>query len=345
LSAADSRKREVKRCAFLFLAFGPDAASMTEQDALDIGKADASALKFLFKMEALKNAEEFANVLHIETYTIIADEDNVLVAIYMRADFDFGRFPRTRVFDGVGNQVGENNPKHRPISQNLGQRTDVPFNRATAKVVLQALSHIDEEVLEINANRAHFGAGHTGELQQIVHELAHLAGGSADAIQMMKGLRVEGLADILFEQVHEAGQVAEWRAEIVRNGIAEGFQFFIGVGKLRGAEMQIGIELDDLGFDLLLDGKEAVAFGFGRETSSKVALEEQIRQRDQTDGEHAPENNHADGTARLSLRLGRARVEEMALHDLDFGDEIAYLVHGIIAFAAGDGFHRGFKTV
>jgi len=192
VETADLWKGEVECRAFLFFGFNPDAATVAEEDALNVGEADARAFEFLFEVQALKDAEEFANVLHIKAYTIIAHKYNVLVGRSLGTYFDFSGFSRPSVFDGIGNEVGEDDAKHGAVANDFGQGTDLPFDGSAAKIVLQTIEDFGHKVREVNASDAHFNAGHAGELQEIIDQLAHLAGGGADAIQLMEGFGVQG---------------------------------------------------------------------------------------------------------------------------------------------------------
>ena len=121
VEAADLWKSEIKGCAFVFFGFRPNAAAVAKKDALNVREADACAFEFLFEVEALEDAKEFANVLHIETYTIIAHKYNVLVSGSLGTYFDFSGFSRPSVFDGIGNEVGEDDAKHGAVANDFGQ--------------------------------------------------------------------------------------------------------------------------------------------------------------------------------------------------------------------------------
>src|SRR5690348_4604635 len=107
LRAADPGQGEIKGRAFVFFGLSPDAAAVPQENAMDVGQPDAGAFEFLFEVQALKDAEEFANVLHIKTYTIVADKDNELLTGVLRADFDASGIARAGVFDGISDQICE----------------------------------------------------------------------------------------------------------------------------------------------------------------------------------------------------------------------------------------------
>ena len=67
-------QREVKRRAFVRLAFGPDAPAMAGDDAVDDRQADAGAFEIVGAMQALEHAEEFLRVALVEADAVVADE-------------------------------------------------------------------------------------------------------------------------------------------------------------------------------------------------------------------------------------------------------------------------------
>ena len=166
---ADLWKGEVESCALVFFCLGPDTSTMAEEDSLNVSEADARAFEFLFEVEALEDAEEFANVLHIETYTIIAHKYNVLISSSLRAELDFSTFSRPGIFNGIGNEVGEDDAKHRAVADDFGQGTEVPLDGAAPGIVLQTIDDFGNQILEIDARDAHFDAGHAGKLQEVIH--------------------------------------------------------------------------------------------------------------------------------------------------------------------------------
>src|SRR5712671_878374 len=97
-------------------------------------------------------------------------------------------------------------------------------------------------------------------------------GGSGNTVQMVKGLLIERRAGILFQELNKTTEMAQRCAQVVRDGVAEGFQFLIGGGELSGAKVQVRVELDDLGFDLFLHLEQAIAFSFRLEPSAEIAL-------------------------------------------------------------------------
>ena len=52
---------------------------MAMDDAADIGQADPGPFKVLRRMEALKQAEQFVHVLHVETDAVVPDKKDCFI--------------------------------------------------------------------------------------------------------------------------------------------------------------------------------------------------------------------------------------------------------------------------
>ena len=76
-------------------------------DAPDVGEPYARTLELLHPVEALEDAEELVYVSHVEPHAVVADEEVGLRFVLHAADLDHGPLARTRVFEGVREQVPE----------------------------------------------------------------------------------------------------------------------------------------------------------------------------------------------------------------------------------------------
>jgi hypothetical protein len=61
----------MKCCALVDFALGPSPSAMGLNDSLDNGKADASSLEILPRMESLEYAEQFVDMFHVETRAVV----------------------------------------------------------------------------------------------------------------------------------------------------------------------------------------------------------------------------------------------------------------------------------
>src|SRR4051794_23729648 len=104
---AGIRYGEIKSGALVFGGFGPDGSAVLADDAIDSGEADAGAFELVGTVETLENTEKFIGVFHVETNTVIANEDCGVPVELDGTDFDNGDATGAGVFDSVGQQIGE----------------------------------------------------------------------------------------------------------------------------------------------------------------------------------------------------------------------------------------------
>src|SRR5262252_6605805 len=122
---------EVERGTSVYNALRPHSAAVTSDDTLNRREPYAGAFERLRTVQALEHAEQFMDVLHVETHAIISHEDNDLARLAVGApDLDLGLCPRGRELDGVGNEIDQRKPQHRAVTMDIGQRADPPNDLA-----------------------------------------------------------------------------------------------------------------------------------------------------------------------------------------------------------------------
>ena len=87
---------KIKRRSLALLGLGPNTAAMAENNALNVGEANAGAFEFIVVVQSLENTKQFVRVLHIETDSIITHKNDVFLSVRARADFDARRLRRYR---------------------------------------------------------------------------------------------------------------------------------------------------------------------------------------------------------------------------------------------------------
>ena len=89
------------------------------------------------------------------------------------------------------------------------------------------------------------------EVEHVVDQARHFASGGADAIEVATALIVEAIGVIFEEGFAEAVDAAKRRAKIVRDGVAESFELFVGllefVGPLaaEAGEFEVGADASE----------------------------------------------------------------------------------------------------
>src|ERR1043166_1713367 len=80
---------------------------MFAKDSIHRSQTYSSTLKFLSPMEALKNAKQLVHIFHVETDTVVADENGSAAISLAFADFDDRFLARAGIFNSVGKQIGK----------------------------------------------------------------------------------------------------------------------------------------------------------------------------------------------------------------------------------------------
>src|SRR5262245_54319731 len=221
-------KREIECGAAPDLALGPYAAPVTQDDALHVCQADSRALEVLGAVQALENSEEFARVPHVESYAVVAHEtDRLAFARAPAADLDLGRATGARKFDRVREQVDDHRAQHLAIALDHGQFANAPDDLAPFDIGLQFLQRLFRQLFEVDRLAAHLHSPKPREDQQAVNQTAHVVGRLDDAPQVIFPGLVERSGRMLPQQIGEAGDVAQRRAQVVRDRVGEGLQLLV----------------------------------------------------------------------------------------------------------------------
>ena len=101
------RKGEIESGAPIDFAFGPYSASVTLNDTLHDGQADAGALELLSAVKSLEDAEEFFRVSRIESRAVVPDKINRFTFLLLAANFYNCLLPLARKFECIGQQIDE----------------------------------------------------------------------------------------------------------------------------------------------------------------------------------------------------------------------------------------------
>src|SRR3954463_5087537 len=101
------RESEIESGTFAGDGFGPDAAAVTLNNAPDVGEADADAFKLGRGMQSLKDAEQFAGILHVKTNAVVSNVHQPFGGLFLGGNFDASGLFGPGEFESVGNKVEE----------------------------------------------------------------------------------------------------------------------------------------------------------------------------------------------------------------------------------------------
>src|SRR5262245_36746657 len=137
---------KVKRRALVHDSLGPDASTMTVDDALHNSEAHACALILLGAVQPLKHVEELMSIAHVETYTIIFDEIDVLVAGALTTRFNAGDLTLTGELERIREEVDQNLLQQGHVGPADRQVANHDVNPSSCLCRAQVFKHLMHEV-------------------------------------------------------------------------------------------------------------------------------------------------------------------------------------------------------
>ena len=78
---------------------------MAVDNATNVRQTNAGTLEIGGAMQSLENAEQFVGVAHVESHSIIANENDVLTLIIGTPDLNPRLFAWSRILKRIGEQV------------------------------------------------------------------------------------------------------------------------------------------------------------------------------------------------------------------------------------------------
>src|SRR5262249_19630736 len=97
-----SPEGKVKRRALVHSGLGPDAPTMTMDDALHNRQTHPCPFVIFGAVQALKHAEEFVRIGHVEAHPVVPDKIDLLSLLLATADRDYGYLALAGKFERVG---------------------------------------------------------------------------------------------------------------------------------------------------------------------------------------------------------------------------------------------------
>ena len=200
---------------------------------------------------------------------------------------------------------------------------------------------------EIDRLGCYVGAGDAGELEECVYETAHALHPGADALDIVAADLVDCIRVVLFEGEREAIDGAERSAQIVRDGVGEGFQFPVGVFELGGALPDAFFEGDvelvnhiSVYLDLSPGDSECGGGGFGLETHSAFAIEVAEHEDDEDEVKASGEQQRETATSSTDEDNLVANGKKSAFFGFGVVGEVPEVIHlGLAGAADNEGVH------
>ena len=184
-------------------------------------------------MQALENPKELVGVLLVETSAVVANEIRGYAAAFALAHFDHGVLAAAREFDGVREEIREDDFDQAGVAVRVYERLDQPFDLALVRFGMEFGDHLADHIHRDGFFPSRLRGGRCGEIDQIVHQSPHVVRGSQHSIEVANPFGRELGGVLLLEDAGEAVDVAEGSAKVVGNGIAERLEFLVGDVQLR----------------------------------------------------------------------------------------------------------------
>ena len=238
--------------------FGPDPAAVAADDALDGGEADAGSGELGGGVEALEGGEQLVGEGHVEAGAVVADVVDGGAAGLLAAELDARGGLVAGELPGVAEEVVEEEAEEVGVALDDevagGEEVDGAAGVAGTELLDDLVGELGEveveeddlgAVGEVGELAAGFGAADAGEGEEGVDDVAHADGGGDDAVEAVAGVGVEGVVVVLEEGGAVAAHGAQRGAQVVGDGVAEGFELGVGGlgGGLGGAQGLLGLAL------------------------------------------------------------------------------------------------------
>ena len=188
------------------LAFAPDAALVTMQDALTQGQPNPGAFKLILAMQPLEHPEQLVGVGHVEAGAVVLDAVDRFAPYRLPRHRDVGYGAIARELDRIADQVDPHLPQHGGIAFGLRQLAAAEFDLALRLGGQQVRGHPPGQGLHVHRLDLQLPAPQAREAQQIVDQLAHALGVVAHHLQQPPALVIElvavGLEQLVAEAIH-----------------------------------------------------------------------------------------------------------------------------------------------
>ena len=189
--------RKIECCALIHRRFGPDMPAMLADDAVHRGQPDAGALELLGPMEALEHAKQLVGVFHVEANAVVADEDGG-VAVGLRQPTSMTATGRGRVYFTALERRLAKTCFIKPGSQSTaGSGWMCHSSLRPAVSCLRSASTSCHQPAQRRGLPPQFLPANARQVEQVIHQQAHLPGAVADVLQVMLGFQRQRGREVL----------------------------------------------------------------------------------------------------------------------------------------------------
>lgn len=143
--------------------------------------------------------------------------------------------PRPGELERIGDQVLKNLLDQSGITLGSGKVCNLPAHDPVFDLRLQQRNDFFDDRIQARRLEVQRVPADSRQIQQLIHQQAHAVDALFDALQVSSCFGVHSGGEVFNQDSGKTADVAERRAQIMRNGIGEGLQFVIGCRQLRCA--------------------------------------------------------------------------------------------------------------
>ncbi len=211
----------------------PDDSVVATNHAGYGGETDSGAFEIFVAMKSVESVEELVGVGHVETGTIVADKPSIL--FFVPAELDERVRELGGELGGIAEEVFEGDADELRVALDFESGFNLEVNNAVAGFGWEGADDGFGEGGKVDGLAGEIGAGDAGELEEGVDKLSHALDAGADTLNVVAASSVDGVGVVFREGEREAVYGAKRSAQVVGDGVGEGFELAVGGFELGSA--------------------------------------------------------------------------------------------------------------
>src|SRR5437588_4428594 len=184
--SADVAYSKTKCGPLVRLGLSPDAPAVPGNDAVHTGQSHSCTLKFFLQVQSLKHSKEFIGIFHVKPYSIVTDPKNRVSVLHVLAYLNESIRPGAGEFDGIRKQVAEYLGNQLWITLHRRKPAHPPFHLPCGCFLAQIEDHPGHQGIHVHHLPGYLLAPQPGEIQQVIHQAAHVLGPLPDLLQAIE---------------------------------------------------------------------------------------------------------------------------------------------------------------
>ena len=212
-------------------------------------QANAGAFELAGAVQALEHAEQLVLKLGVEANAVVGHlERPMRGVVLLPAQGDAGFGAGAAVLQRVGQQITPDLAQQHRVAVHLRKVGGyLPDHLAALGLGLNALARLSHQQAHGDGHFVEVGAAQAGQIKQTVDQPPHVAHRMVHLVQRRHELLAVALVGGLAAQLDVVADLAQWRAQVVRDGVRETLQLIVRGLELLGALLhpvfQLGVQV------------------------------------------------------------------------------------------------------